>query len=196
MTNREIFLARAREEISRPGLGDLLDWLDKSDFFTTPASTRFHGSHEGGLCEHSLAVHDRIKVMNNAYMFMAVEGDPITSQAPVNESLAIVALFHDICKVGSYKTEMRWRKDAKNKWEQYPTYKFDEDFSFGGHGSKSMYLIMNFMKLTPDEATAINCHMGAWDQSQYSNPSPAYEKCPLAWILHVADEAATYIDKT
>ena len=112
-----------------------------------------------------------------------------------NETIAIVALFHDLCKIGTYKTEMRWRKDANNQWEQYPTYKRDEDFKFGGHGSKSMYIIQNFMKLTPEEAVAINCHMGQWDATTYSDVSSAYEDCPLAWVLHVADEAATYIDK-
>lgn len=195
MDNKEQFLTVVRENVHREHIEDLLAWLEGTDFFTAPASTRFHGSHEGGLCEHSLAVYYRIKDMKDAYLAMSY-GESVTEQAPVNESLAIVALFHDLCKIGCYKTEMRWRKDANNRWEQYPTYKFDEDFCFGGHGSKSVFLVNSFIHLTPDEATAINCHMGAWDSSQYSNPSPAFEKCPLAWILHVADEAATYIDKT
>ena len=87
-----------------------------------------------------------------------------------------------------------WRKDENNKWEQYPTYKFEESFAYGGHGSKSVYLIQNFMKLEPFEAAAINCHMGAWDMGSYSNPSAVYECNKFAWLLHVADEAATYID--
>lgn len=196
MEDKERFLALLTEHVCRDGVGDLVAWLETTDFFTSPASTRFHGSCEGGLCAHSLAVYDRIRDMREAYYMMDPSGREITEQAPVGESLAIVALLHDICKIGSYKTEMRWRKDKNNRWEQYPTYRRDEDFCYGGHGSKSVYLIMNFMKLTPDEATAINCHMGAWDSTTYSNPSPAYEKCPLAWILHVADEAATYLNKT
>ena len=90
---------------------------------------------------------------------------------------------------------MRWRKDSNNQWEQYPTYAFNEDFAYGGHGSKSVYLVQSFMRLEPDEATAINCHMGAWDKSDYSNPSPVYERNTLAWLLHVADEAATYVSE-
>jgi hypothetical protein len=111
-----------------------------------------------------------------------------------NESIAIVSLFHDFCKIGVYKTEMRWRKDENNQWEQYATWKFDEDFAYGGHGSKSVYLVQSFLQLSPDEAAAINCHMGAWDSTTYSNPSPVFERNKLAWLLHVADEAATYLN--
>ena len=92
-----------------------------------------------------------------------------------------------------YKPEMKWRKDANDKWEQYATWKHDEDFAYGGHGSKSVFLVQSFITLTPDEASAINCHMGAWDSGAYSNPSPVYERNKLAWLLHVADEASTYI---
>ena len=183
MTNKEIFVALAKR-IEREGINQLMEWLDSTDFYTAPASTRFHGSHEGGLVEHSIAVHGRLYELAHFYNIQASD-----------ETIAIVALFHDLCKVGMYKTEMRWRKDANNQWEQYPTYKRDEDFKFGGHGSKSMYIIQNFMKLTPEEAVAINCHMGQWDATTYSDVSSAYEDCPLAWVLHVADEAATYIDK-
>lgn len=183
MTNKEIFVALAKR-IEREGINQLMEWLDSTDFYTAPASTRFHGSHEGGLVEHSIAVHSRLYELTHFYNIQASD-----------ETIAIVALFHDLCKVGMYKTEMRWRKDANNQWEQYPTYKRDEDFKFGGHGSKSVYIVQNFMKLTPEEAVAINCHMGQWDATTYSDVSSAYEDCPLAWVLHVADEAATYMDK-
>ena len=172
--------------IKRDGIRDLMEWLESTDFFTAPASTRFHGNFEGGLAHHSLNVHRQLGNLVNWYGY---------SKEYSMETLAIVALFHDVCKVGCYKTEMRWRKDDRNQWEQYATYRFQEDFAFGGHGSKSVFLVQNFIKLTPDEAVAINCHMGQWDATTYSNPTAAYEKCPLAWLLHVADEAADFIDK-
>ena len=178
------FMAEAAV-IKRGGIGDLIEWLESTDFFTAPASTRFHGACEGGLARHSLNVYSQLKSLVNWYGY---------SEEYSRETLAIVALFHDVCKVGCYKTEMRWRKDDRNQWEQYATYRFQEDFAFGGHGSKSVFLVQNFIKLTPDEAVAINCHMGQWDATTYSNPTAAYEKCPLAWLLHVADEAADFID--
>lgn len=172
--------------IKRDGIKDLMAWLESTDFFTAPASTRFHGAYEGGLARHSLNVYSKLESLVNWYGYY---------EEYSRETLAIVALFHDVCKIGCYKTEMRWRKDDRNQWEQYATYRFQEDFAFGGHGSKSMFLVQNFIKLTPDEAVAINCHMGQWDATTYSNPTAAYEKCPLAWLLHVADEAADFIDK-
>lgn len=172
----------AKGRINRSGLSSLLAWLETTDFYTAPASTRFHGACNGGLLMHSLNVYSQLVKLCKWYDCKASE-----------ESIAIVSLFHDLCKVNMYKVEMRWRKDANNQWEQYATWKHDEDFVYGGHGSKSVFLVQSFMKLEPDEAAAINCHMGAWDNGAYSNPSPVFERNLLAWLLHVADEAATYV---
>ena len=81
-----------------------------------------------------------------------------------------------------------------NVWVKRPFYKFQEDFAYGGHGSKSVFQIMKYIDLTEEEAVAINCHMGFADRSpgDYSLGN-AYEQYPLAWLLHVADESATYI---
>lgn len=189
MAIKDEFLRAIKDNISRDGIGDLTKWLIDTDFFTAPASTRYHGAHEGGLAEHSMAVYRRL------LQFASVYDKNNAERTWSQETLAIVALFHDLCKIGCYKVEMRWRKDQYNRWEQYPTYKFSEDFPFGGHGSKSLYLVQNFINLTPEEAVAINCHMGQWDSTTYSNPTAAYEVNHLAWLLHVADEAADFIDK-
>ena len=183
MTNtREEFIKIATREIHRAGIEDLLIWMESTDFYTAPASTRYHGCFEGGLAMHSLNVYSQLKKLCSWYECDASD-----------ESIAIVALFHDLCKVGCYKTEMRWRKDSNNQWEQYPTWKFEEDFAYGGHGAKSVFLVQSFMRLTPEEASAINCHMGQWDATTYSNPTAVFERNKLAWLLHVADEAADFL---
>lgn len=184
MNTKEEFIKVAKDYIKRDGIDELLDWLEQTDFFTAPASTRYHGAFEGGLVLHSLNVFVQLRNLRRWYDCKASD-----------ESVAIVALLHDLCKVGCYKVELRWRKDANDKWEQYPTYKFDEDFAYGGHGAKSVFLIQSFMRLTPDEAAAINCHMGQWDATTYSNPTEVYCRNKLAWLLHVADEAADFIDE-
>ena len=182
MNSREEFERIVSKTIKREGIEDLMDWIGGTDFYTAPASTRYHGAFEGGLVMHSLNVYCQLKKLCAAYELDVSD-----------ESVAIVALFHDLCKIGFYKTEMRWRKDSNDKWEQYATYKHEEDFAYGGHGSKSVYLVMTFMKLSPDEASAIQCHMGQFDATPYSNPSEVYSRNHLAWLLHVADEASTYI---
>ena len=182
MDAKQEFLKIVDRDIKREGIWELTEWLANTDFFLAPASTRYHGCYEGGLVVHSLNVFAQLKKLCKWYDCDATD-----------ESIAIVALFHDVCKVGCYKTEMRWRKDANNQWEQYPTWKFEEDFAYGGHGSKSVYLVHSFMKLTPEEASAINCHMGQWDATTYSNPTAVYERNKLAWLLHVADEAADFL---
>lgn len=181
--SREHFTEIYTQYITRPGADKLFAWLEQTDFFTAPASTRFHGNYEGGLCEHSVNVWEELIRLLKAYPDIRVTA----------ESAAIVSLLHDLCKIGCYTQELRNQK-VGGVWVQRPVYVFQEDFCFGGHGAKSVYLVQKHMALNDAEATAINCHMGFADRSpgDYSLGS-AYEKYPLAWLLHVADESATYI---
>lgn len=180
MSNKERFIEIC-SCIKRDGIEDLMAWLEKSDFYTCPASTRFHGNWPGGLLEHSLNVYDELKRLLQIYPDVSVS----------EESVAIVSLMHDLCKANMYVTEKRNRKNSEGKWESYDAYTIKEKMAFGGHGSKSMFIVQNFIKLTPEEAIAINCHMGVWDGNK--DVGNAYEHYPLAWLTHVADEAATYM---
>ena len=155
-----------------------------TDFFTAPASTRFHGSHEGGLAEHCVNVWNEMCRLLRVYK----------SVIPVEtESVALVTLLHDVCKIGCYKTEERNVKE-NGVWVKKPFFAFKEDFPYGGHGSKSVFLLQRFMQLSEEEAVAINCHMGfAEGSGTLAAVGSAFERYPLAWLLHVADEAATYL---
>lgn len=176
--SKEKFIELYTQYIKRPGADELLKWIENSDFFTAPASTKFHEAYEGGLCEHSVRVWDELYRLAMAYpeaKFYA-------------ETAAIVSLLHDLCKVGCYKTELRNKKE-NGVWIQVPFYTFVEDFPFGGHGSKSVYLIQKYMKLTDEEATAINCHMGV-ENGNFAT-FDAFRQFPLAFLLHTADMAST-----
>lgn len=176
---RDKFTEIYRRFIKRPGSAELFDCLESSDFFTAPASTRFHESYPGGLVEHSVLVYRELLRLMSAYPEITVS----------DESAAIVALLHDVAKIGCYKVELRNKKDEFGKWIQVPFYTFKEDFAFGGHGSKSVYLIQEFMTLTAEEAVAINCHMGP--ENGNTAVYDAYRQFPLAYMLHAADTAAT-----
>lgn len=172
--------------IERAGITDFLSWLfNKTDFLIAPASTKYHGNYEGGLLEHSLAVYNRlisdVDALHNYSM----------------NTLKIVSLFHDVCKANFYSTYKRNVKNTETGiWESVDAYKICEDYPYGGHGSKSVFLIMQHgLKITDEEAAAINTHMGGWDATTYSNPSGAFNKFPLAVLLHIADMKATYLDK-
>lgn len=169
----------------REGIEELIAWLETTDFFTAPASTKYHGACEGGLLIHSLSVYAALNVLRTN----------LTNFNDLNEdSVIIVSLLHDICKANCYVVDYRNVK-VNGEWTKQPYYKFEEEFKFGGHGSKSMYLASKFIKLTDEEAAAINTHMGSWDMSSYSNPSGVYENNLLAFALHMADEMATYVIK-
>lgn len=183
MENKEKF-EKLLESVDRDGVEELLDWINTTDFFTAPASTRYHGAYSGGLVEHSLEVYDYLNMLVHSFGF----ADEIDS-----DSVIICALLHDICKANCYKTDFRNVKDDNGVWHKVPCYKFEEEFSFGGHGAKSVYITQYFMKLEPEEAAAINSHMGQFDATTYSNPSNVYSNNKLAWLLHVADEASTFL---
>ena len=183
MTNKEKFAELFMRYIKRPGADRLWYWLETTDFFEAPASTRFHGDHAEGLVEHSIHVWEELVRLLNAYPEIKVSA----------ETAAIVSLLHDLCKIGCYKTELRNKKE-NGVWRSVPVYVFNEDFCYGGHGSKSVYLIQKHMNLTNEEAVAINCHMGFSDRGPGDfSLGNAYEQHPLAWLVHVADESATFV---
>lgn len=184
------FIEIFETHIKRDGADKLLAYLKsgQSDFFTAPCSTRFHGSYEGGLCEHSINVYNALVGYTQR---IKTEYDLGYS----DESIAIVSLLHDICKVNTYKTSFRNAKnDATGKWEKVPYYEFCDELPFG-HGEKSQYIIAGFMKLTREESFAIRYHMGfsdAYTNEQKGNVGKSFEMYPLAFALSVADMEAAY----
>lgn len=188
---REEFVSIYEDNIKREGAKELLDWLKKSDFFTAPASTKFHSAIEGGLCLHSVNVYHRFKRL------LELEYGNKREEVITNESIAIMALLHDICKVNCYKVDYKNVK-VDGEWTKQPFYIYDDALPYG-HGEKSVYMISGFMKLTREEALAINWHMGGYDKrvvgGDYSIAN-AYYTYPTAVILHLADISATYLDET
>jgi len=185
--NKFVFETEARTAIHRPGLEDLLNWLATTDFYDAPCSGRYHGSYKGALAEHSLNVYQQ-------FWNIAPRFDYYPSNPTLLEESAIVCLFHDLCKVNFYEPYLRNVKNPETGiWEQVEEYRAKGSTTLASHGACSCYRVMQFLKLTETEFAAILHHMGAWDKSQYSNPGEVYANNKLAWLLHVADEAATYI---
>lgn len=185
---KEEFIQVYRENITRDGADALLDYLEnKSDFFTAPASARFHGSYAGGLCEHSLNVYDCLQDYLQRPRVEELYG---LEYSP--ETVAVVALLHDLCKIGCYRPGTRnVKNDATGQWEKVPTFTFDDPLPYG-HGEKSVYIISGFMRLSREEAMAIRWHMGFSGMEDKNMVGRALEKYPLAFALSVADMEATY----
>lgn len=186
MSAKDEFIEIFKENIHREGSDKLLKWLESTDFFTAPASTRYHSCHEGGLCEHSVNVCKRL------FRVHKQESTDCQEQLCNEESLAICGLLHDVCKANFYTVQMRNVKNEAGQWEKKPYYAVDEKFPFG-HGEKSVFLIERFMNLTEEEAVAIRFHMGEFEKDH--NTSDAYRKYPLAVMLHIADLEATFFDE-
>lgn len=169
--------------VKRDGINDVINFLEKSDFFKAPASTRFHGSYEGGLVEHSMKVYEILsQKVKNASIDISVS----------EETLIIVALLHDICKSNFYKVDYRNAKNSFGEWEKVPYYTIDDTIPYG-HGEKSVMMITEYMKLTNEEKYSIRWHMGFTEPKEnYSTIGVAYKKYPLALLLHEADLEATY----
>ena len=190
MTFKEEFLSIFDSNIKREGASKLRQYLLSSNFFTSPASTRYHCAYEGGLCEHSVNVYKRLLAnVKNDY------GDNYEAVIS-NESIAIVSLLHDLCKIDFYKQDVRNVKE-NGVWVQKPYYVKDEQLPYG-HGEKSVYIVNGFIRLTREEALAINWHMGGFDarvKGGDGSISEAFSKYPLIVLLHVSDLEATYLDE-
>lgn len=191
MTNVKRFKKIVTENIERDGIDNLMEWVEhETDFFTAPASTRYHGSYEGGLVEHSLNVYDRLVwEMENT---VGAGWQEIYSP----ESIAIIALFHDLCKIDRYVITEKWRKDENGDWEAYEAYEYNKEKAEMGHGAQSVFYLQKFIQLTELEAQAIFWHMGAYDISPYATLaacSETFKWNPLAFLTHRADMAATYV---
>jgi len=201
---KDKFIEIYKNNIKREGADNLLDWLEKSDFFKAPASTKYHLSVEGGLCTHSLNVYNRLhRIVFSEEVNLS--GNDIES---LEESVAICALLHDLCKVNFYKPE--WKnvkvyapKGSKSDeggrfdWQTVQGYSVDDQLPYG-HGEKSVYIISGFMKLSREESMAIRWHIGGFDDSVKGGSyalNGAFEKYPLALRLHIADLEAAYLDE-
>ncbi len=168
---------------NRPGMDKLISFLQKSDFFKAPASTRFHGAFEGGLAQHSMKVYEILKEKVK------------TSVIPLDikeESILIIGLLHDICKVNFYKVDYRNAKNSLGVWEKVPYYAVEDTIPYG-HGEKSVMMISEYIKLTNEEKYAIRWHMGYTEPKElYGTIGEAYKKYPIALLAHEADLEATY----
>lgn len=191
---KDEFVEIYKEKITRPGSDKLLSYLlsDQSDFFTAPSSTRFHGSYEGGLVEHSLNVYhclvDYLTRPRTKEMYRMDFSE---------ETVALVALLHDVCKMNFYEVSMRNAKNEKTgQWEKVPYYTINDQLPYG-HGEKSVYIVSGFMRLTREEAFAIRYHMGFSGIEDRNTIGRAFEMFPLAFALSVADmEASYYLEGT
>lgn len=170
--------------ITRDGADRMLKWLENSDFFTAPASTRFHDTFPGGLCAHSLRVHDEMQRLAALYRDTARASQ---------ETIAIISLLHDVCKVNCYKHDTRNVK-VDGTWTTVPFYRFEEDMPMGFHGPKSVFIISQFMELSPVEMACIANHMGAYGAMDGGRAlSSVFDKYPLALLLHAADTIAAHV---
>lgn len=187
MSAKEEFIEIYTANIRREGADALLDYLEhKSDFFTSPASAKYHGAYEGGLCEHSLNVYHCLTEYLARERVQELYGVEVSA-----ESAAVAALLHDLCKIGCYRQGTRNVKGPDGKWQAVPTFYYEDKLPYG-HGEKSVYIISGFMKLRREEAMAIRWHMGFSGEEDKRLVGQAFQQYPLAFALSVADMEATY----
>lgn len=190
--NKQEFINICRQEIDRPGLEKLLEYLEDSDFFTAPSSTQFHLNEKGGLCKHSLNVYrTAVQIYETTVRPAILSGiSPFTEEIS-RESIAIATLFHDLCKTKIYHEAEKWRKDENGRWESYLGYELKDDFPLG-HGEKSCLMIGWFMRLKLDELLAIRWHMGMFEMTENGTSTKAayraaMDKSALVSLVQCAD---------
>ena len=188
MTDRERFIEIFKNNIKREGAEALLDYIcgPQSDFFTAPASTRYHNNCRGGLVNHSLNVYDGLRDFLTRESVREKYGID-----PTDETVAVIALLHDLCKINFYRESTRNVKDENGVWQKVPYFDIDDKLPYG-HGEKSVYIITGSMRLSREEAFAIRYHMGYSDGTDARDVSAAFQMFPLAYALSCADMEATF----
>lgn len=200
--NKNRFIELCHQHIHRDGLDKVLAYLEKSDFYEAPSSASFHLNEKGGLCKHSINVFQTaLKLLEHVAKAAIEGGESPFDEQPSEESVAISALFHDICKVKLYHQIEKWKKDDNGRWMSYPGYEIKDEFPLG-HGEKSCLMLSWYMRLKPDEMLAIRWHMGMFDMGENGSSlryafRAATDKSPLVSIIQAADMlSANLLEKT
>ena len=171
------------ESTHRIGINKIIQWLDESDFKTAPASSQYHNAFRGGLLQHSLNVYNALFDFPMWIEFFDLRED----------ELIITALLHDVCKVDSYVTSTKNKKDDNGNWITVPFYQYEEALPWG-HGDKSVILLLQHgLMLNNIEISMIRNHMGFTGSDDERRVGRLFRVCPQSMLLHLADLEATNI---
>lgn len=204
-------------DVEGADIPSLVDYLEHSDFFTAPASTKYHSSQAGGLCEHSLIVYKTLIRLVNGFASheepnpeykaeVDVSGNVLPSETPKtirvrnfsDNSLKIVGLLHDISKTNFYEKFARNVKDETGNWVQVEEYRIrnnDNRFIYGTHEQNSEFIVRTFIPLTIEESVAILNHHAGMSRDSLSivdTISPVFNKYSLPLFIHMADMLSAY----
>lgn len=189
---KRYFIESTLQSFGRKGMDKVIEYLQTSDFYYAPSSTKFHSNYQGGLLDHSILVMSVALGLRETMIKMKPElADRLTE-----ESVVISALLHDLCKVGFYIPKDKWKKDENNNWVTYRGYDVEDTFPIG-HGEKSVILLQWIgLELTMEEMLAIRYHMGLWSTTvDCGDTSRTYFRavnmCPLLSIIQNADFMAS-----
>ena len=170
-------------KVNREGMDEFIEFLNNSTFFSDPASSRYHANFPGGLAFHSYNLYKICSRLNKLF-----------NRGISEESIIISAICHDLCKIGSYNIDNKWKKDSQGKWESYLTYCYNPNQVQCLHGTESALIASKYIKLTDEEQQAITYHMGAYglsdrDCNQMNN---SIKKYPLVLLIQQSDMASAY----
>ena len=184
---KQVFIAFLNGS-GRNGISNVIEWLEKSDFYSCPASSRYHGACRYGLLKHSLAVYYNMMKIRNAL-------DPSLTLVS-DDGIAVTALLHDLAKVGFYVESTRnVKNNDTGQWEKVPYYAIEDQMPIG-HSEKSIIILLKLgLALSDNEIKCLRSHMGGWEPGAEHIVGGCWKDNPLGPMLHMADMAAVYIDK-
>jgi len=197
-TNKQRFID-ILSSVDRPGIQELLAWLEKTDFYVAPSSATYHNNCKGGLCAHSLNVYDVARKLESEVMPMS---NKTCQHQYTEDELKVSCLLHDLCKIAFYvPKEKVWKDESApygQQWKKYQGYEIVDKLPLG-HGEKSVMMAQQFIKLSLNEMVAIRWHMGAFSPAITIDPyeKPAYNQAinewPLAVLVAYGDQLASML---
>ena len=161
-----------------------------------PASSKehYHGAHPGGYVEHILNVYDIV-------MDMAAVWEKYSESIDyTKEEITLIALFHDLGKIGDITEEFYLPQD--NDWRRSnmgEVYKINEKVVNMNGADRSLYILQHFgVQLTQNEWITIKIHEGMYEEGNEYYLKTMYEnnilKSHLPHLIHHADAMAARIE--
>lgn len=192
--NKERFTTLLKET-GRENIDYVIEDLDDLGFFEAPASIKNHNNFPGGLVQHSLNVYDMAMALRQT----ALQMRPDLENKLREDSIALAALLHDVCKADIYRKVTKARKNEVGQYERFDEYQISYENFPVGHGEKSVIMLLRSgLDLDDDEILAIRWHMGAWgvnanNHEEDKNYRDSQKKTPLVSLIHSADTLAAQI---
>lgn len=176
--DNKTYVVNALMSTDRPGMEDLIRYMEECGFFEAPCSSQFHLATKFGLVHHTRNVMETAEKLGVTLLGGA-------EYNKIHESVIIAAGLHDLGKMGQFEKQLYTPKLLKDGSVGKVPYEQNKDLLPVDHEIRSVAIASMFIDLTEEEQFAILYHNGLYGTvGRYSLQG---KETQLYLIVHTAD---------